>query len=385
MTRKLANARDAAARSQQEAEGQRAYLEAVLGRLSSGVLVVDGELCLRIANSAANQITGVALHSHVGQTLHELRELSAVFSHLVDAIVPQLSGAKAEWREEVTVFGSGGRQVLMCRGAMLGGAADRARSYVIVFDDITNLIQAQRDAAWGEVARRLAHEIKNPLTPIQLSAERLRHKYLKTMEPKDADVLDRATHTIVQQVEVMKEMVKAFAEYARTPKLKLHSIDANQLIDEVLDLYRSDEARISIETALDKSLPAIEADSGRLRQLMHNLIKNALEAMADVAQPHLKVATRACTERGNPCIEFQVSDNGPGIPAELMGKVFEPYVTTKPKGSGLGLAIVKKIVEEHGGIISAENVAEGGAQLTVRLPLASVTAPYIGATAPRQN
>jgi len=213
----------------------------------------------------------------------------------------------------------------------------------------------------------------------------LRHKYLKTMEPKDADVLDRATHTIVQQVEVMKEMVKAFAEYARTPKLKLHSIDVNRLIDEVLDLYRSDDARISIEAALDKSLPAIEADSGRVRQLMHNLIKNALEAMADVAQPHLRVATRACTDRGNPCIEMQVRDNGPGIPAELMGKVFEPYVTTKPKGSGLGLAIVKKIVEEHGGIISAENVAEGGAQLTVRLPLASVTTPFIGAAAPHHD
>lgn len=371
MTRKIAQARDAAARSQEEAEGQKAYLEAVLGRLSSGVLVLDADLRLRIANAASEHISGVALTRHLGADLTTMRALSPLLEHLVDGIGPHLHGAAADWREEVTVFGASGRQVLLCRGTELASADERDRGHVIVFDDISALVQAQRDAAWGEVARRLAHEIKNPLTPIQLSAERLRHKYLTTMEPKDAEVLDRATHTIVQQVEVMKEMVKAFSDYARSPKLNPQPVALNAVIDEVIDLYRGDDAPIAIETTLDPAVGSIEADAGRMRQLLHNLIKNAIEAMADTSRPRLRVFTRRLPREEEGGVELAVEDAGPGIAPELIGKIFEPYVTTKPKGSGLGLAIVKKIVEEHGGVITAHNVEGGGARIVVRFPAAA--------------
>ena len=277
-----------------------------------------------------------------------------------------MEDGEQEWREEVTLFGAGGRQVLICGGASLPGVADAGSGYVVVFEDVTALIQAQRDAAWGEMARRLAHEIKNPLTPIRLSAERLRHKYLKSMPPAEADLLDRSTHTIVQQVEAMQEMVKAFSEYARPPKLHRHPLDLNLLINEVLDLYRG-HVPVQWVLRLERGLPAIEADSGRFRQLLHNLIKNALEVLVDHPEGCITIVTRRIEESGFPFVELRVGDNGPGFPPGLLGTLFEPYVTTKPKGTGLGLAIVKKIVEEHGGMIVAEN-GDDGACIVIRLP-----------------
>jgi nitrogen fixation/metabolism regulation signal transduction histidine kinase len=238
---------------------------------------------------------------------------------------------------------------------------------VVVFDDVTTLIQAQRDAAWGEVARRLAHEIKNPLTPIQLSAERLRHKYLATMNKEDAELLDRSTHTIVQQVESMKKMVKAFSDYARPPQLQLQSIHPGILLNEVLDLYRGDP-RLKLALDIQHSLPRIEADAGRLRQLLHNLIKNALEA-SKLEVVELDVSLRCAEETQCHFIELRLEDNGPGFPDEMAGQLFEPYVSSKPRGSGLGLAIVKKIVEEHGGILWANNREQGGASIGIRLPI----------------
>ncbi|HKJ77087.1 MAG TPA: ATP-binding protein, partial [Gammaproteobacteria bacterium] len=269
---------------------------------------------------------------------------------------------------EVVLFGAGGRQVLMCRGSALGEHGQPQGGHVVVFDDITALIQAQRDAAWGEVARRLAHEIKNPLTPIQLSAERLRHKYLRQMGPEDAEVLERATHTIIQQVETMQEMVKAFSDYARTPELERRPIDLNALVREVLDLYGGD-GQAEIETALDPELPRVEADAGRLRQLLHNLVKNALESGGREGPVRLEVSTRCAREDTCRHVELRVRDNGPGFPEQVRSQLFEPYVTTKRKGTGLGLAIVKKIVEEHGGMLGADNRAEGGAEVTIRLPI----------------
>jgi nitrogen fixation/metabolism regulation signal transduction histidine kinase len=254
----------------------------------------------------------------------------------------------------------------MCRGSPLPEVGEIQGGHVVVFDDVTALIQAQRDAAWAEVARRLAHEIKNPLTPIQLSAERLRRKYLKTMNPADAEILDRATHTIVQQVEAMKEMVKTFSEYAHTPKMDLRPLDLNAVVGDVVELYRGDR-RATFHLDLATELPAVEADAGRLRQLLHNLFKNAIEAGGSDGQVQISVATRCATNNSCRYIELRLDDNGPGIPEELLGSVFEPYVTTKPKGSGLGLAIVKKIVEEHGGQLSIDN--RDGACVTLKLPV----------------
>ncbi len=370
MTRKLAQARDSARRSQQEAEEQHAYLEAVLGRLSSGVLTLDDKGILRTVNAAASQILGAELEGFVDAPLQRLGEAHPGLEPLIAAIGPEFADGSPEWRAEVTLFGSKGRQLLMCRGAPLPGIGDIRGGHVIVFDDVTTLIQAQRDAAWGEVARRLAHEIKNPLTPIQLSAERLRHKYLNKMDAEDAEVLDRSTHTIVQQVEAMKEMVKAFSDYANSPKMHAEPVDLNRLVNEVLELYRGDH-RLTLGVVLDAGLPWVEADAARLRQVMHNLIRNSVEAVAGERTVAVHFATRCATDARCSFVELTVEDDGPGIPANLFANLFEPYVTGKTKGTGLGLAIVKKIVEEHGGVIWAENPPEGGARLTIRLPTKS--------------
>jgi nitrogen fixation/metabolism regulation signal transduction histidine kinase len=260
----------------------------------------------------------------------------------------------------------------------LPGHADEPGGYVLVFDDITALLQAQRDAAWGEVARRLAHEIKNPLTPIRLSAERLRHKLLGSMNPTDAKVLERATHTIVQQVEAMKEMVNAFSEYARTPSMDFARFDLNQLVLEVTDLYRAQDAQRRLKVSLDAQLGELEADRGRVRQVLHNLVTNAFEAAEGRDDAAITVATQLSTRTvgaastSMPVAQIIIEDNGPGFSAEVLGRMFDPYVTTKPKGTGLGLAIVKKIIEEHGGRIEAENRPSGGARIRVELPLTAI-------------
>jgi nitrogen fixation/metabolism regulation signal transduction histidine kinase len=251
----------------------------------------------------------------------------------------------------------------------LPGDEDTAAGYVIVFDDITALLQAQRDAAWGEVARRLAHEIKNPLTPIQLSAERMRRKYLHTMPEDEAQVLDRATHTIVQQVEAMKEMVNAFSDYARAPDMEMNLFDLDKLAHEIIDLYRAQKSDVEIVLETDSNMPLIEGDMGRVRQILHNLIRNAIEALEGSADGCIDVHVGAAEIEDIDFIQIKVEDNGPGFQMDSVSQIFDPYVTTKPKGTGLGLAIVKKLVEEHMGTIRASNRSEGGAMISIRLPL----------------
>ncbi len=368
MTRRIARASEEASSSQQKAEEQRAHLEAILACLSSGVLTLDENGVMHTSNSAASQILGIELETNPDLSLVQLVDLHPQLEPLAETIGHQLGKESGTWQAEVILFGPNGRQVLICRGSPLRGEEGQGSEHVIVFDDVTTLIQAQRDAAWGEVARRLAHEIKNPLTPIQLSAERLRHKYLGTMAAEDAEILDRSTHTIVQQVESMQEMVKAFSDYARPPKLQLKSVELVQLVNEVLDLYRGDE-RIVIQLDSEPELPLIDADVGRLRQLLHNMVKNALEA-GDATQPiQLRVTISDIHKKSAHFVELCFHDDGPGFPEPILNRLFEPYVTTKPKGTGLGLAVVKKIVEEHGGILWAENADGGGATITLRLPV----------------
>lgn len=377
MSRKIAKARDEVRHSQQLAESQRIYLEAVLSRLSSGVISLDAEDRLLTANTAAEQILGVPLSELLERRLAELSENYPTLQVLNNSI--QSHAHHLDWREEVVIFSESGRKVLMCRGAQLEFSSDQRalNGEVIVFDDITTLIQAQRTAAWSEVARRLAHEIKNPLTPIQLSAERLRHKYLRTLPEKEAETLDRLTHTIIQQVDTMKEMVNAFSDYARTPVMKFQELQLNQLIKEVVDLYH--HTMTPLEDILDlyehpasqfqlnlaEKLPIIQADKGRLRQVLHNLVKNALEA----SPPHstIIITTQLLNHANLDQVELRVQDQGTGIPVEKLDSVFEPYVTTKAKGTGLGLAIVKKIIDEHGGSVWIEN--HSGACVVVRLPV----------------
>jgi nitrogen fixation/metabolism regulation signal transduction histidine kinase len=257
----------------------------------------------------------------------------------------------------------------MCACTALPGEAGTVGGHVVVFEDITSLLQTQREAAWGEVARRLAHEIKNPLTPIQLSADRLRSKLARVLEPRDAELLDRATHTIVQQVETMKQMVNAFSEYARAPKIQIDAFDLNALVREVSDLFRAQDPRVRIVMTLAPEAAGIEADRGRIRQILNNLLKNSLEALEGQSDPQVGISTARSTSLGHATVEIVVGDNGPGFQKGLVDRVFDPYVTSKPRGTGLGLAIVRKIVEEHGGRIEADNATDGGARVRVSLPV----------------
>ncbi len=366
MTHRIAQARDAAARSRQAVEAQRAYLETVLGRLSSGVVSIDSDQRLRTANPAASHILGLVPDQVQGQNLAGLTHQHPWISSWAEAVQEHLD-APEDWRAEITLFSGEGRQVLLCRGSPLLCLDDSEQGHVVVFDDITTLLTAQRDAAWGEVARRLAHEIKNPLTPIQLSAERLRHKLLPKLRDRDAGILDRATHTIVAQVEAMQAMVNDFSSYARPSRMETEPLRLDALIAEVMDLYRGAGPESGLELRLAAPDTWIMGDPRRLRQVIHNLVKNAQEAVEGCAEPHILVATSRVEHAEQHYLELQVRDNGGGIDAALLGTIFDPYVTTKAKGTGLGLAIVKKIIEEHGGIIRTENL-NGGVRLVARFP-----------------
>jgi nitrogen fixation/metabolism regulation signal transduction histidine kinase len=374
MTRRLAKSRDQARRSQQLIERQRAYLEAVLANLSSGVISLGQDAMIRAVNRTARQSLGVDINSYLGKDMQAIIADHAFLRPFVDVIERYRESGSESWQEEVSLFGMNGRQVLMCRGTALQSNGHRSNGLVVVFDDVTALIQAQRDAAWGEVARRLAHEIKNPLTPIQLSAERLRHRFMERMAPDEAEILDRATRTIVNQVEAMKTMVNAFSEYARVPRISLELMSLNALVREVLDLYHSGDLQVQIVERLDAEPDSIDGDAGRLRQLLHNLFKNALEAVRETPDARITVITRLLPKEGMDRLELCVEDNGSGFDPGVLENVFEPYVSTKLKGSGLGLAIVKKIVEEHGGTISADNADHGGAQIRIRFLLSTAGA-----------
>jgi nitrogen fixation/metabolism regulation signal transduction histidine kinase len=233
----------------------------------------------------------------------------------------------------------------------------------VVFDDITHLLQAERQAAWGEVARRLAHEIKNPLTPIQLSAERLQYKLSEKLSGDDARLLQRATQTIVSQVAAMKKMVMEFADYARAPAVQLMALDVHQLLNEVMGLYEANSSPIALQ--LNAAHSRISGDATRLRQVIHNLLHNAHDALINIDNPQIKL----CTENVQHALKLSVLDNGSGFPEHMVARAFEPYMTSKDKGTGLGLPIVKKIVEEHGGSIMIENRKTGGTCISIVFPL----------------
>jgi nitrogen fixation/metabolism regulation signal transduction histidine kinase len=354
-------------------ERERARLAILLARLSTGVLGVDRKLTVRTANTAAGSILGTDLSAATGQTLPELAANNERLGQFVAALAVRFAAGREEWREQIDLDSSSGRRTLMCACTPMPDTETGDIGYIIVFDDITTLLQAQRDAAWGEVARRLAHEIKNPLTPIQLSAERMRRRFLPTMSQTDAEIMERSTRTIVQQVESMQQMVNAFSEYARAPEMSVTHFNLNQLVSEVVDLYRSHHTHPEMKLDLDERLERLEADRSRVRQILNNLITNALEALEGVANPRLEISTKLEAGGDVAYAVVTVCDNGPGFQRELLSRVFDPYVTSKQKGTGLGLAIVKKIVEEHGGRIDADNRPEGGARVRVVLPVKDST------------
>jgi nitrogen fixation/metabolism regulation signal transduction histidine kinase len=369
MTRQLARAKTQAAAAQEQAEQRRLYLETVLAQISSGILTFDGDERLTECNAAAIQILQQELET--GRNLADCGD-GAVLEPFWQLVRDWVRQPRAEMHKELQIERKDGNQTLILHGARFVEEGGRT-GFVLVFDDISTLVAAQRSAAWSEVARRLAHEIKNPLTPIQLSAERLRRKYLERLGT-EADTLDRATRTIIHQVDSLRVLVDAFSDYARAPQLDLRPVDLNALILDVLELYRGQDAGVRLQTELAPDLPLVRADANRLRQILNNLLRNALDALAalgESATPKvIRIRSRVRAEAGQAVLEWEVSDNGPGFPAELLARVFEPYVTSKVKGSGLGLAIVRRIVEEHGGQIQADNQGlDGGARIVMRFPL----------------
>ncbi len=369
MTRQLGEATEAAERNRARLEAARGYLETILAHLSSGVLALNDRAQLRTFNLAASHILGIALENFSNRAFDQLSQEQPALEGFVSAVLAHFNqqateGHDAEWQEgewqaQMEIVSAQGRQIVLMRGTRLPDGG-----FVVVFDDITTMVQAQRDAAWGEVARRLAHEIKNPLTPIQLSAERLEHKLASKLDAPDAEMLRRATDIIVNQVVAMKTMVNEFSEYARAPVLNLAEVDLNRLIEDVLALYESMGAEVNI--ALDPQLPAVLGDVTMLRQVLHNLLQNAQDALEGRSAPTISISTA-----GNGAeVKLSVKDNGVGFPVEIISRAFEPYSTTKRHGTGLGLAIVKKIVEEHKGSIRIENSEQGGAMVTVTLPAA---------------
>ena len=361
MTRQIADATEAMERNQLQLENSKTYLESILSNLTSGVMTFDERLYVKTMNAAANEILDVAQGAFHGLKLSEWpRHVQSVAPFAEIALRHFAAAGVGQWEEQMEYRRSDGQRTLLLRGTRLGTRGEEG--YVVVFDDITHLMQAQRDAAWGEVARRLAHEIKNPLTPIQLSAERLQHKLRDKLPAADADVLQRATGTIVSHVAALKGMVDDFTQYAHASRMNARAFSLNELVREVLVLYEA--MGVAIEARLSDDLPQIYADPAMLRQVLHNLFQNALDALNGVDSPRILVSTTM----GTGGILLTVRDNGTGIAENVMGRIFEPYVTTKPKGTGLGLAIVKKIVDEHHGRILVENVKPHGANVSIVLP-----------------
>jgi PAS domain S-box-containing protein len=369
MTEALTNASLEAEQSRTQLQSQSEYLETVLGSLTAGVLTVNDDQKIVTANAAAEEILGMPSGFFAGENLSGLAKKAPVLTPLVELIRRQMARGPDEWQREARLQAHGQTLVLLVRGSRMGKEIGHEAGIVIVFDDVTMLNQAQREAAWAEVARRLAHEVKNPLTPIRLAAERLRMKLMDKLEGSDGNMLDRATGTIVSQVEALRSLVDAFGDYASDPQLDLKPMALDELIRDVVALYQHEDQRVRFHLKLIAGPPDLLADSGQLRQLLHNLVVNSIEAVATGEYAEVYIRTRLISQAGKRWLEMEVNDRGPGYPDAVLEKPFEPYVTFKTNGSGLGLAICRKIVSEHNGRISIHNPAVGGACTTVILPL----------------
>ena len=368
MSSQIAASSALAHRAQTDALSQKWYLQNVLLHLSSGVLSINSEQRILMANSAAGKILGLQDKDILNQNIEFLAIKNSSLLPLVELLLTKLEDHNEEWHQEILLIDNNTRRILVVRGSRIpdNETEESEGGLVVVFDDETIINQAQRDAAWSEVARRLAHEVKNPLTPIQLSAERLQLRFLNKLPPEDKDVLDRATQTIISQVENLKTLVNAFSDYAKAPELKREAGGLNQLIKNSVDLYFVSNAGIDFTLDLIEPEPIMFIDKVRFSQLLTNLIKNSQES---ATSNNIKITIKTSISKSiDNVLILRLSDNGPGFSEKIMEHLFEPYETTKTGGSGLGLAIVKKIVEEHGGNIKAYN-DETGAVIEISLPI----------------
>jgi nitrogen fixation/metabolism regulation signal transduction histidine kinase len=401
MTRQLLEARDAVETNRVQLEEAKAYLESVLANMSAGVVVLDDGFRLITSNDSVKRILQLDFSPYIGQPLVNVDGLAAFALAITDAFSEQSAQLaanampleKLHWQQQIELprllDGADDEKItVLARGSRL--PVETGTGYVVVFDDISDVISAQRSIAWGEVARRLAHEIKNPLTPIQLSAERLQMRLIDKLSPPDASILNKSTSTIVNQVTAMKRMVDDFRDYARTPPAKPSSLDLNDLISEILNLYLAGDGRDAIHASLAPHLPHVMGDATQLRQVIHNLLQNAQDAVNDPAlarddpaasppeplkprTPRIDVVTEVVNYQspaGAACaaVRLTIRDNGAGFSQKILARAFEPYVTSKARGTGLGLAMVKKIVDEHGGKIDIQNRSgESGAKISILL------------------
>ncbi len=369
MTQQLSDARSAVQQSMSQVDAARANLQAILDNLTAGVLVLDSQGRIRSSNPGAARILRVALSTYHGQLLSEVPGLD-VFGRGVQSQFEAYLAENAEhnlehWQQTFELHGGpagaeDGAVTLIARGAKMPGTDES----LLVFDDVSAMVSAQRAEAWGEVARRLAHEIKNPLTPIQLSAERLEMKLSDKLQPTEQAMLSKSVKTIVDQVDAMKRLVNDFRDYARLPTAELKPLDLNALVTDVMQLYADDASVLPVRVELDPAATAIRGDAQQLRQVIHNLLQNAQDAQEGRGAEHpvqitLKTEYSSSARR----VRLIVRDNGSGFPDHILKRAFEPYVTTKSKGTGLGLAVVKKIADEHGARIDISNrVADGAVQ-----------------------
>jgi nitrogen fixation/metabolism regulation signal transduction histidine kinase len=386
MTKQLADARESVERNRVELENAKAYLESVLANLSAGVMVFDAQFRLVTCNDSVTRILHHPMAQYIGQSLTAIPDLAAFAQAITTSFSEQSAQSAANhhefgrlhWQKQVELprnpQASDNDITLLARGSHL--PLSSGTGYVVVFDDISDIISAQRSIAWGEVARRLAHEIKNPLTPIQLSAERLQMKLAAKLSEPDAAMLARASATIVNQVAAMKRMVDDFRDFARTPPAILTELDLNGLIEEILNLYMGGDEGDIIHASLTPDLPRVMGDATQLRQVIHNLLQNAQDAVSEYAAdmlPRIDLSTEAIHYRNaagaeQTAVRLSIVDNGPGFSPKVLGRAFEPYVTSKPRGTGLGLAMVRKIIDEHGGRIDISNRTDGsGAKVAVLL------------------
>lgn len=389
MIRRIAQARNDIKLSHQQAEVQKLYLQAVIQNLTSGVITMDTQQQIRTLNSAAERILNVKSEHLLEQSMPFLAKAKTLeelpgeeelhqhsLQHLMSKIVQEfaqletidktIKNADNSWSLQFEFQTQTGQKILFLHGSPLPALDKKAAGYIIVIDDITELVQAQVHAAWSDVARRLAHEIKNPLTPIQLSAERLNFKLGRRLENEDRELLDRLTQTIIEQVSTMQTLVQAFSDYANTPEVKLQRTELCSLIQGITEMYQDPSAKWQVISHIDQNCPLVLADKSRLRQLFHNLIKNALEACEELNAPKVQLSAEVMDSEH---LEIRVCDNGPGIPQEAQNWIFEPYATDKPKGTGLGLAIVRKIVDEHHGQIRVKTSPAEGTCFIITLPI----------------
>ncbi len=379
MTQQLSDARSAVQLSMSQVDAARANLQTILDNLTAGVIVLDAQGRIQSSNPGATRILRAPMAAYHGQSLGEVpgldlfaKDVNAQFADFLNDV--NAPHGLEQWQQSfelnTSMPGSPDNAItLIARGAKMPGAEE----YLLVFDDVSEMVSAQRAQAWGEVARRLAHEIKNPLTPIQLSAERLEMKLGGKLAGPEQALLTKSVKTIVDQVAAMKRLVNEFRDYARLPAAELKPVDLNELINDVIQLYSADNAVVPVHAELDLDAPLIKGDAQQLRQVIHNLVLNAQDAQEGTA--HAAVTVKTDYSKSSSRVRLSVRDNGSGFPEHILKRAFEPYVTTKVKGTGLGLAVVKKIADEHGARVDISNrVTDGvisGAQVSLSFAVAT--------------